>query len=186
VTIYVFDTGPLLCCASYTQGPAILQAHCAGTRSVMLMDVVGEFRKLERKGDRVQKAAARAPRAYPWIDRVEITDPELLLKVERVREMIDTHRIPPKGAKRHEREDWVDAASIVWADEEGDAIFVVHDNFASKTARRMGVETKTLMDILRDECAAGVMTPQAAFKFYEHLGTDFDAGEAIWGPSDFR
>jgi hypothetical protein len=149
----VFDTGPLLCAAFLPDGPDLLEQFCGETPATMILDVQTEMRRLAAKshGD-LKRAAARGPGAFPWMNKQEIGDSDMLDDIELMRERIDTFRTPPKGTDRHEKEDWVDAASIVWARKLENAVLVMHDGPATAAARGQGLVVITFVDILRHHC----------------------------------
>ncbi len=145
----------------------------------MIADVDRDLRGLRRKGGRVEAAANAARNAYPWIEQASFDDPEDLDRIDLIRDVIDTYREPPKGDDRHENEDYVDAASIVWAMDNPGSELVMHDNCANMTARDRGLVTVTFVDVLRFHTRGKTLALGKAWKMYQSLHPEFDPGEGL-------
>lgn len=186
MSLFVFDTGPLLCFAATTRGPELLKGRYQG-RAVIMGDVDRELRGLRNhEHAKVASAAAKAHASFGWIQRVTLEE-SLLGDVELVRDVIDTYRSPPKGDARREREDWGDAATIVWAGQQEDPVVVVmNDTPARRAAHSRGQDTICVVDILRRLRRDGIINGRQAFRFCEELRPELDPGDVVTGPESFQ
>ena len=178
MTIYVCDTGPLLCFAQLSEGPKLLRARYEG-RIVVVKDVDADLFGLRRNFQpKVAKAATRAfGSAFQWIPRITIDDPQVFEEVLLVRDVIDTFRKSPKGSQRRPQEDLADAAAIVWATHHGDSVLMMNDTPARRAAKSRGVNSVSVVNILEAMVADGTITEQDRNRFLRSMRPELDPGE---------
>lgn len=185
MTLYGFDTGPLLCFAACKGGPALLAGRYQG-KAVMVADVDAELRGLSRHANpKVAKAAQTACTAYRWIERVTVTDPALLLEIDTVRDLIDTFK-PARTTARRPREDWGEAATIVYARRHSVEVVVINEDAATRAASARGVAAVRTTDVLRAMVRDGTLTANQAYQHYRSMIWDLDPGEVIASANDLR
>ncbi len=149
MTIYLCDTGPLLCFAQFPQGPGLFQARYSG-RVSLISDVDNELRGLCNSSfPPVARAANRAcGKAFNWIPRERFNDESIEEEARVVREVIDTFRNHPKGSSRREAEDWAEAVAIVVASRRQDCVLIVNDSPAREAAKSRGVGSVSARTVL--------------------------------------
>lgn len=174
---YLCDTGPLLCFAQFPEGPKLFLDRYVG-RVQMATDVDVDLVGL-KKSDlaKVARAAMRANgKAFSWIPRIAVDSEELLEEVLLVRELIDTFRIKPKGARRKPREDLADAVSIVWAKHHPTTIRMTNDSPARRAARSIDVASISVVDILEAMVREQTITDAQRNKWLLGMKPELDAG----------
>lgn len=184
--LYLFDTGPLLCFAAVPRGPTLLKQRYAG-RAGCLVDIDADLTGLTRNTNaKVAKAASTALQAFTWMARYEITDEALLVRIDTIRDLIDTFKRRPRVGQRRPREDWGEAATLTLAETLDERVVVINEDAARGAADALRVPNICTVDILRAMVRDSTLSAAEAYRLYRAMVPELDAGDVIRSAADLR
>jgi predicted nucleic acid-binding protein len=175
-----------LCFAGAKRGPTLLKARYAG-RAGLVAHVDRELRGLRRNNvAQVARAAEVACNSYQWIKRHVDEDDGDLVRIEELREVLDTFRPTRRQGQQSQKGDYGECATVVLAQSLPYEVIVVaaNDDAARRLAHVYGIGTVTTVDILRAMVRDETLKAHEAFALLKQMQPALDPGEVIRSAAD--